>query len=89
MRELYTNFFQDFPLHLFDILYQFFIPERSVEILFVSDISVKILNAYHPVDYGFEINITAHQTGQTEMLHSVLMEQQDIEQSIWKKRQKF
>ena len=46
-----------------------------------ADKTIIILNAYHPVDYGFEINLTEKETGRTEMLHSILKEKQDIEQS--------
>lgn len=48
------------------------------------DIKLTILNAYHPVDYGFEINLTDKENGKTEMLHFVLKENQDIEQSYLK-----
>lgn len=47
--------------------------------------TIVILNAYHPVDYGFEINLTDKLTGKTEMIHYVLKERQDIEQSYLKK----
>ena len=41
-------------------------------------------NSYHPVDYGFEINLTDLKTGTEEILHSVLKENQDIEQNYLK-----
>ncbi len=42
---------------------------------------IVISNAYHPNDYGFEVNLTDKQTGQTEMIHFVLKEKQDMEQN--------
>ena len=44
-----------------------------------------IINAYHPVYYGFEINLTDKLTVRTKMLYHVLKEEQDIEQSYLKK----
>ena len=43
--------------------------------------NIIILNIYHPVDYGFEIKIANKLSGKTEMIHYVLKEKQDIEQS--------
>tara|TARA_B100000674_G_C37331732_1_gene685614 strand:+ start:95 stop:544 length:450 start_codon:yes stop_codon:yes gene_type:complete len=40
-----------------------------------------ISNSYHPVDYGFEINLKSNINSKTEMLHYVLKEDQDMEQS--------
>lgn len=51
----------------------------------IADRGICIVNAYHPVDYGFEINFykpsdkTARRT--EEMVYYVLKEDQDIEQS--------
>lgn len=42
---------------------------------------ITVLNAYHPVDYGFEINLSDKLSGKTEMIYYVLKEKQDIEQS--------
>lgn len=48
-----------------------------------TDKHLKLLlsNSYHSQDYGFEINLTDLKTGEQEMLHSVLKENQDIEQN--------
>lgn len=46
-----------------------------------SDVEVKLVNAYHPVDYGFEIRWEDLETGRADMLHYVLKENQDVEQS--------
>ncbi len=46
-----------------------------------TDKKLTFLNAYHPIDYGFEMNLTHKENGDTEMLHFVLKENQDIEQS--------
>jgi hypothetical protein len=53
--------------------------------------SLKIVlsNSYHPVDYGFEINLTDLKTGTEEMLHSVLKENQDIEQNYLKNASEY
>jgi len=40
-----------------------------------------ILNSYHPVDYGFEINLSDLKSGSEEMLHNVIKENQDVEQN--------
>ncbi len=53
------------------------------------DKKLTILNAYHPVDYGFEINLTDKENGQTEMLHFVLKENQDLEQSYLESASEF
>ena len=53
------------------------------------DKTIIILNAYHPVDYGFQINLIHNQTGQTQMIHYVLKENQDVEQSYLKKASEF
>ena len=53
------------------------------------DKKITILNAYHPVDYGFEINLTEKGNGRTVMLHSVLKENQDIEQNYLKSASEF
>jgi len=44
-------------------------------------IQLTISNAYHPNDYGFEINFKEVQTGEEELIHHVLMENQDTEQN--------
>lgn len=46
-----------------------------------TDKKLTLLNAYHPVDYGFEMNLTDKENGETEMVYFVLKENQDIEQS--------
>lgn len=51
--------------------------------------SVIISNSYHPVDYGFEINLNDLTTGQSEMLHFVLKESQDMEQGYLKEAAKI
>ena len=53
------------------------------------DKTITITNAYHPNDYGFEINLTEKKTGHVEMLHFVLKENQGIEQYYLKKRRSF
>ena len=45
------------------------------------DRTIIISNAYHPNDYGFEINLTDERTERTEMVHYMVKEKQDIEQS--------
>jgi len=56
-----------------------------------TDKSLKIVlsNSYHPVDYGFEINLTDLKIGTEEMLHSVLKEKQDVEQNYLKKASEY
>ena len=53
------------------------------------NLRITILNAYHPVGYGFEINLTDLNTGTEEMIHHVLKENQDVEQSYLKKASEF
>lgn len=43
--------------------------------------SIIISNAYHPNDYGFEINLTDKRTERMEMVHHMVKEKQDMEQS--------
>jgi len=50
---------------------------------------IVISNAYHPVDYGFEINCIDKQTGQSAMIFSVLKEKQDMEQSYLESASEF
>ena len=49
-----------------------------------NDKKLTLLNAYHPVDYGFEINLTKKENRETEIIHYVLKEKQDIEQNYLK-----
>lgn len=49
-----------------------------------ANLEIRISNSYHPVDYGFKLNITENRTGKTEMLYSVLKENQDVEQEYLK-----
>jgi len=51
--------------------------------------TIIIHNAYHPVDYGFEINIINHLTKDSDMVYHVLKEQQDMEQSYLPKAAEF
>ncbi len=53
------------------------------------NLRITISNAYHPVDYGFEINLTDLSTGTEEMLHHVLKENQDVEQTYLEKASEF
>ncbi len=53
------------------------------------NLKITISNAYHPVDYGFEINLTDLNTGAEEMIHHVLKENQNIEQSYLEKAAEF
>ena len=53
------------------------------------NLKIVLSNSYHPVDYGFEINLTDLKTGTEEMLHNVLKENQDIEQNYLKKASEF
>jgi hypothetical protein len=53
------------------------------------NLKITVSNAYHPVDYGFEINLTDFNTGKEEMIHSVLKENQDIEQSYLEKASEY
>ncbi len=48
-----------------------------------------ISNNYHPVDYGFEINLMDLNTGTKEMIHYVLKENQDIEQNYLEKSSQY
>ncbi len=48
-----------------------------------------ISNDYHPVDYGFEINLIDLNTGTKETIHSVLKENQDIEQNFLEKEAEY
>ena len=43
--------------------------------------TVQLLNAYHPRDYGFELNITPASIEKKELFAFVLKEDQDVEQS--------
>jgi len=43
-----------------------------------------LLNAYHPVDFGLEINLTEKENRETEIIHYGLKEKQDIEQDYLK-----
>ena len=51
-----------------------------------SNKKIIISNNYHPVDYGFEINIINMKDGTSEMLSYVLKEKQDIKQEYLKKQ---
>ena len=53
------------------------------------NLKITILNAYHPVDYGFEINLTDLNTGTKEMIHHVLTENQDVEQNYIEEASEF
>ena len=53
------------------------------------DKKLVIQNSYHPVDYGFEINIINKESGETSMLNSVLKEKQNVEQSYLKSASGF
>lgn len=54
-----------------------------------TDKKLTLLNSYHPVDYGFEINLTDKENGVKEMIYQVLKENQDIEQSYLKSASEF
>ena len=45
-----------------------------------------ISNSYHPVDYGFEINVIDKEKGTNEMLCFVLKEKQDLKQEYLKEQ---
>ncbi|MFY9243919.1 MAG: hypothetical protein WAO74_12940 [Polaribacter sp.] len=45
------------------------------------NLKIVLSNSYHPVDYGFEIILINLKTGNEEMLHYVLKENQDVEQN--------
>ena len=47
---------------------------------------IVVSNHYHPVDYGFEINILNTENGTEEMLCYVLKEKQDIKQEYLKEQ---
>lgn len=51
--------------------------------------TIIIHNAYHPAEYGFEINIIDHFSNQSEMVYHVLKEKQDLEQSYLPKAAEF
>lgn len=51
--------------------------------------TIIIHNAYHPAEYGFEINIIDHFSNQSEMVYHVLKEKQDLEQSYLLKAAEF
>jgi len=53
------------------------------------NLRITISNAYHPVDYGFEINLIDLNTGTEEMIYNVLKENQDIEQNYLLKASEF
>ena len=55
----------------------------------IKNLKITISNAYHPVDYGFEINIADLNTGMEDMIYHVLKENQDIEQSYLEKASNF
>ncbi len=53
------------------------------------NLKISISNSYHLVDYGFEIRLTDLNTGTEEMIHHVLKENQDVEQSYLEKASEF
>ena len=53
------------------------------------NLKIVISNSYHPVDYGFEINLTDLKTGTEEMVYNVLKENQGIEQSYLEKASEY
>lgn len=53
------------------------------------NLKIVVSNSYHPVDYGFEINLTDLKTGAKEMVHYVLKENQDIEQNYLEKASEY
>ena len=53
------------------------------------NLRITISNSYHPVDYGFEINLTDLNSGDREIIYSVLKENQDIEQSYLEKASEY
>lgn len=44
-------------------------------------LKISIKNAYHPADYGFEIKVTDLRSGMTDMIHYILKEDQDVDQT--------
>ncbi len=49
-----------------------------------ASLEIRLSNAYHPVDYGFELNVLEKTTSKSEMLYFVLKENQDLEQNYLK-----
>lgn len=52
------------------------------KVVYVSEAAqrkVEIMNAYHPYDYGFEVNIHDLRTGETTILDHVLRADQDAD----------
>lgn len=87
---LISEFDFDGPTHTFS--------EQSNDVIIAdkfefnnSDKNLKIIvsNAYHPVDYGFEIKLTDLNTGMVEMIYSVLKENQDSTQSYLEKASEY
>ena len=44
-------------------------------------ISISVSNSYHPVDYGFEVRLFFEEPNKYELIHYVLKEKQDVDQS--------
>lgn len=49
------------------------------------NLKILILNSYHPIDYGFEINLIDLITETEEMIYNVLKENQDVDQNYLEK----
>ena len=78
---LETEFGFDKPNHTFSVQANGVITSDKIE--YKNDLQNKtiiISNAYHPIDYGFDINLVELKNGEKEMLFYVLKEKQDIEQ---------
>ncbi len=52
---------------------------------FDKNLKITISNAYHPLDYGFEINLIDLKSETEEMIYYVLKENQDDEQKYLEK----
>jgi hypothetical protein len=59
--------------------FEFISPEKTII----------VLNAYHPHDYGFEINIMDNRSKKSQMLYYVSKEDQDISQGYLKSSAEF
>jgi hypothetical protein len=53
------------------------------------NLKIVVSNSYHPVDYGFEINLIDLKSETEEMIHNVLKDNQDVEQSYIKKASEY
>lgn len=85
---LVVEFGYDTPVHTIKKLSSGTIIQDKIEFK-KKDKTLSFVNAYHPVDYGFEINLTLSHNAEAELIHAVLKEKQDLEQEYLKSASSF